>query len=58
MKKVFSVAMFFMASFSLNQLLAQASDDDIQIIQGAWGKQKRELVSVAMALSPTDSAKF
>ena len=46
MKKVFSTAMFFMASFFLNQLLAQISEDDIQIIQGAWGKQKRELVSV------------
>jgi len=58
MKKVFSTAMFFMASFFLNQLLAQASNDDIQIIQGAWGKQKRELVRIAMALTPTDSAKF
>ena len=58
MKKVFSTAMFFMASFFLNQLLAQTSDDDIQILQGAWGKQKRELVRIAMALKPTDSAKF
>ncbi len=58
MKKVFSIAMFFMASFFLNQLLAQTSDDDIQIVQGAWGKQKRELVRIAMALSPTDSTKF
>jgi hypothetical protein len=58
MKKLFSVAMFFMASFFLNQLLAQASNDDIQIVQGAWGKQKRELVREAMALSPTDSVKF
>jgi hypothetical protein len=58
MKKVFSTAMFFMASFFLNQLLAQISKDDIQIIQGAWGKQKRELVSAALALSKTDSAKF
>jgi len=58
MKKAFSTAVFFMAGFFLNQLLAQTSEDDIQIIQGAWGKQKRELVSAAMALSPTDSAKF
>lgn len=50
--------MFFMASFFLNQLLAQVSDDDIQILQGAWGKEKRELVRIAMGLSPTDSVKF
>ena len=58
MKKVFSTAMFFLSSFLLNQLLAQTSDDEIQIIQGEWGKQKRELVRIAMALTPTDSAKF
>jgi len=58
MKKVFSTAMFFMAGFFLNQVMAQTSDDDIQIIQGAWGKQKRELVRIAMALSPADSVKF
>jgi len=58
MKKLFSAAMLFMASFFLNQLLAQVSHDDIQMIQGIWGKQKRELVRIAMALTPTDSAKF
>jgi hypothetical protein len=58
MKKVFSTAMLLMASFFLNQLLAQTSDDDIQIVQGAWGKQKRELVRIAMGLSATDSVKF
>jgi hypothetical protein len=58
MKKLFSAAMVFMASFFLNQLMAQASSDDIQMIQGAWGKQKRELVRIAMALTPADSAKF
>jgi len=52
------MAMVFMASLFLNQLLAQVSNDDIQVIQGAWGKQKRELVRLAMALSPADSAKF
>ena len=58
MKKVFSAAMLFMASFFLNQLLAQASNDDIQILQGAWGKQKRELVRIGMGLSAADSVKF
>jgi len=58
MKKVFSTAIFFMASFFLSQLLAQATKDDIQIIQGEWGKQKREIVRLTMALSPTDSVKF
>src|SRR5215813_11670847 len=58
MKKVFLTAMVFMASFFLNQLLAQTSEDDIQILQGAWGKQKRELVRIAMALTPADSVKF
>ena len=58
MKRAFAMAMVFMASLFLNQLLAQVSNDDIQVIQGAWGKQKRELVRLAMALSPADSAKF
>src|SRR5215467_3024689 len=58
MKRVFSTAAIFSVSFFLNQLLAQVSDDDIQVLQGAWGKQKRELVSMAMGLSAADSAKF
>jgi len=58
MKRAFAIAIVFMASFFLNQLLAQVSNDDIQVIQGAWGKQKRELVREAMALSAADSAKF
>jgi len=58
MKNVFSTALFFMASFFLNQLLAQISTDDIQILQGAWGKEKRELVRIGMGLSAADSVKF
>jgi len=58
MKKVFSTAVLFMAGFFLNQLLAQTSNDDIQILQGAWGKQKRELVRIGMGLSAGDSVKF
>ena len=51
MKKVFSTAIFFMASFFLSQLLAQATKDDIQIIQGEWGKQKREIVRLHGAIT-------
>ena len=58
MKKLLLTAILFMAVFIPNQLLAQTSDDDIQIIQGAWGKQKRELVRIAMALSEADSVNF
>jgi hypothetical protein len=58
MKKIFSTVLFFSVSFFLNQLLAQITNDDIQMIQGAWGKQKRELVSSAMSLSLADSTKF
>ena len=58
MKKLISTVAFLAAGFFLSESIAQSSDDDIQIIQGAWGKQKRELVSIAMELSPKDSVKF
>jgi hypothetical protein len=58
MKKLLLTAILFMAVFFSNQLLAQTSQDDIQIIQGAWGKQKRELVRIAMGLSEADSVNF
>lgn len=58
MKKILSIVAIFAVSFFLNQVLAQVTNDDIQLIQGAWGKQKRELVSAAMALTPADSVKF
>ena len=58
MKRVFVIGAFLVGSFITSELRAQATDDDIQIVQGAWGKQKRELVSAAMQLSEKDSAKF
>ncbi len=58
MKKLISIVAFIVAGFFLNELRAQGAEDDIQIIQGAWGKQKRELVRIAMELSAKDSVKF
>ena len=58
MKRVFVIGAFLVGSYITSELRAQATDDDIQIVQGAWGKQKRELVSAAMQLSDKDSVKF
>jgi hypothetical protein len=58
MKKLISIVAFMVAGFFLNELMAQGAEDDIQIIQGAWGKQKRDLVRIAMELSAKDSVKF
>jgi|SRR5436190_5621160 len=58
MKRVVSTAVVLLASFFLHEAFAQSLEDDIQIVQGAWGKEKRELVSIAMSLSAKDSLKF
>src|SRR5205809_5123564 len=58
MKRGVSTAVVLLASFFLHDAFAQSTEDDIQIIQGAWGRQKRELVSMAMSLSAKDSVKF
>jgi len=59
MKRVVSTAVVLFVSFFLHDAFAQSStEDEIQIVQGAWGKQKRELVSIAMDLSAKDSARF
>jgi hypothetical protein len=58
MKRVVSTAVVLLASFFLHEAFAQSLEDDIQIVQGAWGKEKRELVSIAMSLSAKDSVKF
>ena len=58
MKKGYTIALLLVASLFLNDLRAQSAEDDIQIIQGAWGKQKRELVRIGMELSMADSLKF
>jgi len=58
MKKILLAVVFLIATTSMGKLFAQVAEDDIQIIQGAWGKQKRELVSIAMDLTAADSAKF
>ena len=55
MKRVVSTAVVVFVSFFLHDAFAQSStEDDIQIVQGAWGRQKRELVSIAMSLSAKD----
>ena len=58
MKRGVSTAVVLLASFFLHDAFAQSTEDDIQIIQAAWGRQKRELVSMAMSLSAKDSVKF
>jgi hypothetical protein len=44
--------------FSLNSLTAQSNKEDIEIIQNAFGKDKKELVSVYMQVAAKDSVAF
>lgn len=55
MKKVFLVTIISLLAAPLMMLQAQ---DDIQKIQEAWGKDKKELMRMGMALSNADSVKF
>jgi hypothetical protein len=55
MKKVFLVTIISLLAAPLMMLQAQ---DDIQKIQEAWGKDKKELMRVGMGLSNADSVKF
>ena len=55
MKKQFFLLMSSL--FFLLGITAQAQDD-IQQIQQEWGKDKKELVGLAMDLSDADSIKF
>jgi hypothetical protein len=52
-KKFFSALFILSLSYS-----AFAQEDEIQQIQEEWGKDKRELVWLGMALSKSDSLKF
>jgi hypothetical protein len=58
MKHLFLAAAFLFSFISVQKVMAQSTDDEIQILQGAWGMEKRDLVSEAMRLSEADSVKF
>lgn len=49
--------MIGIALFVISGMTLQAQDD-IQKVQEAWGKDKKELVRLGMELSAADSAKF
>ena len=55
MKMNLPVIISFLCLLCSTHLYAQ---DDIQQVQEAWGKDKKELVRLSMALSPEDSVKF
>jgi hypothetical protein len=55
MKKIFLATIISLLAAPLMVLNAQ---DDIQKIQEAWGKDKKELMRMGMALSNADSVKF
>ncbi|ANE49222.1 hypothetical protein [Flavisolibacter tropicus] len=55
MKKILLVTIISLLAAPLSMLHAQ---DDIQKVQEAWGKDKKELVRIGMDLSSADSAKF
>ena len=44
--------------FSFNSLMAQSNKEDIDIIQAAFGKEKKDLVSQYMQVSAKDSVAF
>src|SRR4051812_16965248 len=44
--------------FSFNSLMAQSNKEDVDIIQAAFGKGKKELVSQYMQISAKDSVAF
>lgn len=55
MKIKYYLPILLLTIIVFSQLHAQ---DDIQKIQDEWGKDKKELVRLGMALSATDSVKF
>jgi hypothetical protein len=55
MKRIFIAAAIFLAAGSV-KLYAQ--DDEIKEFQKEWGQDKKELVRMAMSLTPADSIKF
>src|SRR5882672_3429632 len=56
MKKLFCVIILLGISGFFGSLLH--AQDDIQKVQDAWGKDKKELVRIGMGLSAVDSLKF
>src|SRR5688572_23436503 len=56
MKKILLTAVVFFIAATFIKLNAQ--DDEIAQIQKEWGKDKKELVWMAMDLKPADSVKF
>jgi len=56
MKKTFILAACIF--FGFNSLMAQSNSEDIDIVQAAWGKDKKELVSQYMQVPAKDSVAF
>jgi len=54
-KNFLVLAMLLISSMSL---LAQDVKNDIQVIQGAWGKEKREIIKEGMNLTTANAEKF
>jgi len=54
-KTLLAVAVFLFTSMN-SKIIAQ--EDEIQEVQKEWGKDKKELVRMGMALSAADSVKF
>jgi len=57
-KQHVSFLLVAMALISCISTLAQDVKNDIQMIQGAWGKEKRELVKEGMNLNTANAEKF
>lgn len=55
-KLVFTVIALF--TFSLGASLAQTVDEEIKLVQDAFGKDKKSLVEAYMSLSPDKAATF
>jgi hypothetical protein len=58
MKKVLIVIACAFFSFSFSSVKAQSNKEDVDLIQAAFGKDKKDLVSQYMMVSAKDSAAF
>jgi hypothetical protein len=56
MKKTFILATCIF--FGFNSLIAQSNSEDVDIVQAAWGKEKKQLVSEYMQVPAKDSVAF
>jgi hypothetical protein len=58
--KMLPLKFFLLVPLTLATIMcrAQETEDEIQVMQGMWGMEKRDVISKVMMLSEKDSARF